>query len=165
MGMGFWQWFTLITGFIGVVAFLMAIPSLLHIWGSPKIKVTFDYAQGYRLTCWIRNMPLNKFLLRFNVVRRQVEISTIISIHDKNNKPLHLLHYPPTQSDDIRLPIAEVTSPQNGKVYLKDENKKSTYETLGVGSYRLILELWWDGRELLRQEKYFRINSSKPFIE
>jgi len=48
---------------------------------------------------------------------------------------------------------------------IKDENKKSTHETLGVGSYRLILELWWDGRELLRQEKYFRINSSQPFIE
>ncbi len=141
--------------------------AILHIWGRPKIKVTFDYALGYRLTCWIRNMPLNKFLLHFNVVRRQVEISTMISIHDKNNKFLHLLRYPPTLSDDIRLLIAEVTSSQkpNGKVYLKDEKGKSTHEALGVGSYRLILELWWDGRELLRQEKYFRINSSEPFIE
>lgn len=103
--------------------------------------------------------------MRFNVERKQVEISTMINITDKNDKIIKILHYPPNPSDDIRLPIAEVISPQDGKVYLKDENKKSTHETLGVGSYRLILELWWDGRELLRQEKYFRINSSQPFIE
>ena len=89
----------------------------------------------------------------------------MISIRDKSNKTLYFLYYPPNPSDDIRLPIAEVTSPQNGQVYLKDQNKKSTHEILDVGSYRLILELWWDGRELLRQEKYFRINSSQPFIE
>jgi hypothetical protein len=143
----------------------MAIPSLFHIWGKPKIKVAFDVANGYRLTCWIRNMPINRVISYFNVIRRQAEIIPNINITDKNREDIHTLHYAPNLSDDIRLPIAEVINPQKSKVYLLDEIGKSTHKTLEVGSYRLILELWWDSRKLLKKEKCFRINPSSPFIE
>ncbi|TRZ93030.1 MAG: hypothetical protein D4R82_05920 [Dehalococcoidia bacterium] len=163
--MCFWQWFTLITGIIGVVAFLIAILSLFHIWGKPKIQVSWDCAHGYRLTCWIRNIPINSVLSHFNVVRTQIEIAPFISIVDKNGRTLHFLHYAPNISDDIRLVIAEVICPQNGTVYFKDVAGMSTAESLAVGSYKLILELWGDGRKLNRTEGQIQINPSKPFIE
>ena len=40
--MDFWQWFTLIGGIIGLVAFVMSVqPFTQAIWGNPRIEITF----------------------------------------------------------------------------------------------------------------------------
>ncbi len=143
----------------------MAIPSLFHIWGKPKIRVFFDCNQGYKLTCWIKNMPVNRILLSLNVVRRQVEISPMVTIIDEGGEGEHFTHYAATSSDDIRLSIAEIKSSKDGKVFLKDPNDQYTYELLEVGLYKLVLQLYGDGRELLRKEKQFRVNQASPFVE
>ena len=172
--MGCWEWFALITGIIGMVAFLMAIPSLFHIWGKPEIRVFFVCTQGCKLICWIRNMPVNRILLSLNVVRRQVEISPMVTIMDEGGKIKHFTHYATTSSDDIRLAIAEVKSSkdgklplkaQEGKVFLKDQDDQYTYQVLEAGLYKLVLELWRDGREPQRKEKRFRVNQNYPFVE
>ena len=143
----------------------MAIPSLFHIWGKPKIKVVFDCTQGYKLKCWIRNVPVNRILLSLNVIRRQVEISPMVTIVDGNGNVKHFCHYASTSSDDVHLPIAEVKFPQNGEVFLIENSGKPSCRVLGIGLYKLTLEIWGDGRRLLKGEKQFRVNQAKPFLE
>src|SRR4030042_3654325 len=72
--MGFWGWFTLITGIIGVVAFLMAVsPFAQMIWGRPKIKIVFGIEVRDNISflrCEIWNEPIRKGFLKNIGVRR-----------------------------------------------------------------------------------------------
>lgn len=72
--MEFWEWFTLIGGIIGGVAFLMAVqPFTQFIWGRPKIKIDFtvrDKASSRYLDVLLSNAPIDNLVLKFLGVRR-----------------------------------------------------------------------------------------------
>lgn len=72
--MHFWEWFGLITGIIGVVAFLMAIqPFTQFIWGRPKIEIEFslrDINASRYLDIFLFNRPVKGRFLKMIKVRR-----------------------------------------------------------------------------------------------
>ncbi len=76
--MDFWEWFTLIGGIVGGVAFLMAVqPFLEFIWGRPKIQIEFearDKGSVRYLDILLTNVPVGNPILKFlGVSRRTAE--------------------------------------------------------------------------------------------
>ena len=74
--MGFWGWFTLITGVVAVVAVVMSTqPFTQHWFGRPKIRIGFsDYSVqgGTVMICEIHNEPITKGILNFLRISRDV---------------------------------------------------------------------------------------------
>ena len=139
----------------------MALP----FWRKPKLRVSFDCAKGYKLWCWIRNIPITcRVLIWLGFERKTQRINSTITITDENGTTVSFLTYGLTSSNDIRLGIVEIKSKYNGKVFLKDEQDGFGAE-LKVGLYTLELELRDDDRQLLKKKKHFRVNPEYPFIE
>ena len=74
--MGFWSWFTLITGIVAVVAFLMAVSPFISMYrGRPKIKIEFEQREVDRRMvpeCLLTNEPTSWFLCRILGVERKM---------------------------------------------------------------------------------------------
>jgi len=154
--------FAVVLASIALGVAIMALPLL----SKPKWRVDFDSAKGYKLWCWIRNIPItNRVLIWMGYERRKQCINSTITIRDENGNIIHLLNYETTSNDDIRRGIAEIKSKDNGRVFLKDEQDSFGAE-LKVGLYTLELELWEDsGRHILKKVRNFRINHQYPFVE
>lgn len=151
--------------FIALGLAIIMLPTLFKmIYEKPKLKVFYDSSKGYKLWCWIRNMPMNnKILIWMGVERRPQNISSTITISDENGAIIARLVYGTTSSKDIRRGIVEIRSKNDGRVFLKDEHDKFG-TMLRVGLYTLVLELW-DERKLLEERKHFQVNPNNPFVE
>jgi hypothetical protein len=152
---------------VGVVGIVVGLPPLLRmIYGRPQPKVFFDSSKGYKLWCWIRNIPVkNAFLIWLGVKRRSIEFDTTITITDKDDDIVSWLPYARTSSNDMRIGIVEVKSRNDRRVFLKDEDDKYSHKILEVGLYKVVVELHGDERELLKESKQFRVNATYPFAE
>jgi len=92
--MDFWEWFTLVTGIMGGVAFLMAIQPFLHtIWGRPRISFIFhveDMEKQCYYGCEIHNDPIKNKLLRKLGIRRDLaqDVAATFEIREKGTNKL-----------------------------------------------------------------------------
>ena len=155
-----WLWVGLVVGIAALVGAIMIL-----FLTKPKLRVFFDSGKGYRLFCWIRNMPIaNKGLLAMGLERRCQEISPVVTIKDQYGKVVSFLNYPRTSSDDVRLGIVQIKSKYDGIVFLKDALGKFG-SSLSPSEYEVELELYYKGRCLLRKTKSFGVNPQYPFVE
>jgi hypothetical protein len=172
--MGFWEWFTLITGSIGMVAFLMATqPFTQAIWGRPKIFIDFgtnnmkdcDYFQ-----CNIWNTPITKGILNFIRVRRDdaKDVIAFFSIEEKGSN--RVIFQTPTavkiktQSEQLveraSLPsslfpisFAIIAVPKNSDkvLILHDSMDDINRQLLHQGVYTVKVKVNIEGREYKKQ--------------
>ena len=159
--MGFWGWFSIGAGIIIAVVAAMIKPFLT----KPKWRVSFDCTKGYKLWCWIRNIPITcRVLIWLGFSRKTQRINIEITLTDKNGNDMSpdSIYGVTSSCNDIRLGVVEIKS--KGKVFLKDEQNRFGRE-LKVGLYTLELELRDDDRQRLKKKKHFRINSVYPFVE
>lgn len=152
----------LVVAIIALVVAIMALPFL----SKPKWRVSYDSAKGYKLWCWIRNLPVgNRVLIWMGYERRIQRIMSTITITDQRGEIVSFLPYPATSSDDIRIGIVEIKSAGDGHVFLKDTEDEFG-AMLNTGLYALELSISDDnGRELATGNRRFRVNSKYPFVE
>ena len=88
--MDFWEWFTLIGGIVGGVAFLMAVqPFLEFIWGRPKIQIEFearDKGSVRYLDILLTNVSVGNPILKFLGVSRRTAADVVLSFRVRDNR-------------------------------------------------------------------------------
>jgi len=173
--MSFWEWFELIGGFIGFVAFLMAVqPFTEAIWGNPCIEITPNQfvSNGKKILCFdLSNKFISKGILqKLRIWRRTAEgLCVDFYIYDSNGKPIieeigAELEMSGLKQRQISLPasitwatvIFAETSPDGSSFVSTIPDLTSIF----TGSYKVLIAVRYESK-LIRHQYLFTIGD-KP---
>jgi hypothetical protein len=179
--MGWWDWLSIALGTVGVVAFVMAIqPFIQMMWGAPKLSSEISqYPRDgrYILQFTIWNNPITRGMLRRIGIRRSTAEDVWVSFQIlEEPHGLQVFSAMPLINTANGLAAQRVSLPASaigGHFGIAVTDAKGNVfpglvpgatEPLRVGSYRVKVDIYLEGRNPTHIEARFIVQDRPPHV-